>query len=151
MGALALRKARRATGAQGGLLSAGLGLVKRAISSPAARVIPGLGTIGAIASVASLPFAAKASASAATAVLHPIRTAQRLVPGGMTGNECPKGYHWSKRSGKCVRNRRMNPMNGRAAGRAIRRIKAAEKMLKKIFAVSHGGPAVKVKPKTRRK
>lgn len=46
---------------------------------------------------------------------------------------CPAGFHPAKdRSGRCVRNRRMNPMNPRAARRAIRRIKGAMKMLRRI-------------------
>jgi len=49
------------------------------------------------------------------------------------GGACPVGFHLDKRSrSRCVRNRRMNPLNGRAAMRAIRRIKGARKMLQKI-------------------
>ena len=49
------------------------------------------------------------------------------------GAACPAGFHLDKRSrSRCVRNRRMNPLNGRAATRAIRRIKGARKMLQKI-------------------
>ena len=57
-------------------------------------------------------------------------------PGGAgagAGGACPAGFHLDKRSrSRCVRNRRMNPLNGRAATRAIRRIKGARKMLQKI-------------------
>jgi len=50
-----------------------------------------------------------------------------------TGVGCPAGFHPAKdRSGRCVRNRRMNPLNPRAARRAIRRIKGAMKVLKSI-------------------
>jgi hypothetical protein len=125
-------------------------LGSRLLRSPAARVIPGIGTIGAIGSIVAIPGALRAGSAALGVARQPIRALQRAVPGGMTGMECPKGYHWSKHSGKCVRNRRMNPMNGRAASRAIRRIKAAEKMLKRIFTVSHGGPQPKVTPKRRK-
>lgn len=57
------------------------------------------------------------------------------VPGvaGVSGSVCPSGFHLDKRTRtRCVRNRRMNPLNGRAAMRAIRRIKGARKMLQKI-------------------
>lgn len=60
-------------------------------------------------------------------------------PGGMPivprapGMACPSGFHPAKDgTGRCVRNRRMNPMNPRAARRAIRRIKMARKMLQEI-------------------
>lgn len=67
---------------------------------------------------------------------------QRLPPGVLAnipasgaglGGACPMGFHLDKRTrSRCVRNRRMNPLNGRAATRAIRRIKGARKMLQKI-------------------
>lgn len=53
--------------------------------------------------------------------------------GAGAGGACPAGFHLDKRTrSRCVRNRRMNPLNGRAAMRAIRRIKGARKMLQKI-------------------
>jgi len=53
--------------------------------------------------------------------------------GDAAGGACPAGFHLDKRTrSKCVRNRRMNPLNGKAANRAIRRIKGARKMLQKI-------------------
>jgi hypothetical protein len=70
--------------------------------------------------------------------------AGQVLPPGMLANitgplaprngaACPTGFHLDKRTrSKCVRNRRMNPLNGRAASRAIRRIKGARKMLQKI-------------------
>lgn len=43
------------------------------------------------------------------------------------------GYHYAKDgSGRLVKNRRMNYLNPRAANRAVRRVKGAMKMLKKI-------------------
>lgn len=49
------------------------------------------------------------------------------------GGGCPAGFHLDKKTrSRCVRNRRMNPLNGRAAMRAIRRVKGARKMLQKI-------------------
>lgn len=55
-----------------------------------------------------------------------------IIPGQVAGG-CPAGFHPAKdHSGRCVRNRRMNPLNPRAARRAIRRIKGAMKMLRQI-------------------
>ena len=46
---------------------------------------------------------------------------------------CPAGYHPAKDgSGRCVRNRRMNVCNMRAASRAARRLKGARKALQRI-------------------
>lgn len=63
----------------------------------------------------------------------------RKIPPGQrqaiiaAGGGCPQGFHPAKDgSGRCVRNRRMNVMNPRAARRAIRRIKGARKMLQSI-------------------
>lgn len=64
---------------------------------------------------------------------------QRLAPRGQAfptadpAGPAPAGYHLDKKTRTYwVRNRRMNPMNHRAAMRAIRRVKAARKMLQKI-------------------
>lgn len=67
-----------------------------------------------------------------------------------TGGGCPKGYHLnkhalpaSKRHGAvaartiCVRNRHTNALNGRAASRALRRLKRADKMTRKIHSLFH--------------
>lgn len=53
---------------------------------------------------------------------------------GGFGFSCPAGWHHKKGdpTGRCVRNRRMNVLNPRAASRAIRRIKGAMRMLRKI-------------------
>lgn len=63
--------------------------------------------------------------------------AGQVVPGAQ--GLCPVGFHPIKQAGKfgpagsyCVRNRRMNVLNGRAASRAIRRIRGARKMLMRI-------------------
>jgi len=46
---------------------------------------------------------------------------------------CPKGCHPDKKYGiKCVRNRRMNPLNHRALKRAIRRMDGFEGIAKKM-------------------
>lgn len=56
-----------------------------------------------------------------------------IIPGRPLIGGCPAGFHPAKdRSGRCVRNRRMNPLNPRAARRSIRRIKGAMKMLRQI-------------------
>ena len=68
--------------------------------------------------------------------------------GGATGSWTPSGrlryshnvvdattgrvYRVSNKTGKIIRPRRMNPLNGHAARRAIRRIKGARKMLQAI-------------------
>lgn len=55
------------------------------------------------------------------------------VFGGGGGNGCPAGFHLAKDgSGRCVRNRRMNVGNAKAARRAVRRIKGARKLLQSI-------------------
>lgn len=66
------------------------------------------------------------------------------------GGSCPRGFHLnkhalpaSKRHGAvpartiCVRNRHVNALNGRAAGRALRRLKRADKMTRKIHSLFH--------------
>lgn len=66
----------------------------------------------------------------------------QMVQGG-----CPKGFHPAKDgSGRCVRNRRMNPANGRAIRRAARRLRAAEKVFRRVLQVE-GKHAGKIKPK----
>lgn len=52
---------------------------------------------------------------------------------GPEGAACPAGFHLDKRTRtRCVRNRRMNFANGRAAKRSLRRIKGTLKLLKGI-------------------
>lgn len=51
----------------------------------------------------------------------------------------------------CVRNRHMNPANGRAIGRSVRRIKAGEKQYRKVFTILHHKAAGKFLPRTRKK
>ena len=78
---------------------------------------------------------------------------QRFLPGGETGYEvaqvaCPSGFHANKsdyflrdgtfvpKGSKCVRNRRRNPLNPRAASRAISRIKSAKNAAKMLSNVT---------------
>ena len=50
-----------------------------------------------------------------------------------SGSGCPAGYHPAKDgSGRCVRNRRTNYSNGRAAQRAVRRVKGSIKQLSSL-------------------
>lgn len=75
-------------------------------------------------------------------------TGPNVTPGG--GGACPRGYHLNKHAlpasrshgavpprSICVRNRHMNALNGRAAGRALRRLKRADKMTRKIHSIFH--------------
>lgn len=76
---------------------------------------------------------------------------ERFLPGGSTGlvvqggtrMACPSGFHPNKTSyhtqagfvqagSKCVKNRRRNPLNPRAASRAISRLESASKATKRI-------------------
>ena len=78
---------------------------------------------------------------------------ERFLPGGKTGFEvavptngraCPKGFHPNKTSyflkdgtfvpkgAKCVKNRRRNPLNPRAASRAISRLESAKKAVERL-------------------
>lgn len=69
------------------------------------------------------------------------------VAAGANG-ECPKGYHLNKsKSGDgqparsyCVRNRRVNYANGRAAARSGRRLRGTVKMLKRSFSLVSAKP-----------
>lgn len=62
-----------------------------------------------------------------------------LFGGGGNGGACPSGWHLNKQDGVggaagtyCVRNRRMNFGNARAARRGVRRLKGAQKLLRDI-------------------
>lgn len=77
---------------------------------------------------------------------------QRLLPGGATGYQpagpAPSGYHWNKsdyflKDGtfvpagtKLVKNRRRNPLNPRAASRAISRLESAKKATRRLDRVA---------------
>jgi len=59
--------------------------------------------------------------------------------GGGSAGACPSGWHLNKQDGVggaagtyCVRNRRMNVGNARAARRSVRRLKGARKLLRDI-------------------
>lgn len=81
---------------------------------------------------------------------------QRFLPGGRTGYmpasasemKAPSGYHWNKtdyflkdgtfvpKGTKLVKNRRRNPLNPKAASRAISRLESAKKATKRLDRIS---------------
>lgn len=100
----------------------------------ALKAIPGIGTavsIGSIAAPAIKGLLSSSTAKVAAGVAGGA-AATALASHLASGGAVPKGYHISKRTGKVVRNRRMNVCNPRAARRAIRRVKGARKMLQQI-------------------
>lgn len=63
---------------------------------------------------------------------------------------CPPGYHPDKKTGtKCVRNRRLNPTNPRAARRAITRLAGFERIARRIVTFRTGRSPGKGKIKGR--
>ena len=63
------------------------------------------------------------------------------------GGACPSGFHQAKDgSGRCVRNRRMNFGNARAARRSVRRLKGARKLLKDIEKMMPSKPRARRAP-----
>lgn len=100
------------------------------IAAGAARVLPGLGRVltGRVATGVGI------GALGAT-----------ILGGGANG--CPSGFHPAKDgSARCVRNRRMNFGNARAARRSVRRLKGARKLLQDIEKMMPRRPA----PRARR-
>jgi len=95
----------------------------------AGRVLPAIGrTVGGIIRSRS---AGAAAAGVAVGGL--------LAGGDGQGGGCPVGFHPNKQAGVggprgtyCVRNRRMNVGNARAARRSVRRLKGARKLLRDI-------------------
>lgn len=86
-------------------------------------ILPGAGAVGR---VARSPVIRRGGAEAAGFLGD---AAQSLFG----SDECPKGFHLDKKTrSKCVRNRRMNPMNPRAFRRATRRIKGAKKFAAEV-------------------
>jgi len=74
---------------------------------------------------------------------------------GLTGADgaCPSGWHLNKQDGVggpagtyCVRNRRMNFGNARAARRGVRRLKGARKLLKDIEKMMPSRPRARRAP-----
>jgi len=68
---------------------------------------------------------------------------------GGGSNGCPSGFHMAKDgSARCVRNRRMNFGNAKAARRSVRRIKGARKLLQDIEKQMPRRPAPKPRAPT---
>lgn len=105
----------------------------------------------------ALPAAAAAAGRVLPAIGRVLgsRTAAALGTGAVLGNlfggggadGCPSGYHPAKDgSGRCVRNRRMNYGNARAARRSVRRLKGARKLLQDIEKMMPRRKAVSRRP-----
>lgn len=104
----------------------------RPVALPAAPALPGIGAITRF----NLP-----QAAAGLSLLDPGVPG----PGIFSQTACPTGFHLSKQEPfKCVRNRRMNPLNPRAFRRSVRRIKGAVKFAKEVDKV------VAIRPRPRR-
>lgn len=80
-----------------------------------------------------------ATGRAATAAGLGVALGASLGGGGAGGNPCASGWHLNKQDGVggpagtyCVRNRRMNVGNARAARRSVRRLKGSRKLLRDI-------------------
>ncbi len=119
------------------------GLMRRAagvVTSPAAKAILGavLPPIGGMAIGA---------AGAAAAMMRGRRGA--VVAGA---EAAPRGFHISKRTGRTVRNRRLNPYNPRALRRAVRRAHAFARMARRVISfTSPRAPRGRIHFKTRRR
>jgi len=115
------------------LAGAGLGkstrskIVSGVIGGIAGRVLPGLGRV--------------ATSPAATAGGIGLAVGSLFGRGGGAAQDgaCPVGHHLNKQDGVggpagtyCVKNRRMNVGNARAARRSVRRLKGARKLLRDI-------------------
>jgi hypothetical protein len=133
-----------------------LGKAFRGVASSAAGFIPGVGPL-AQKVLSKIPTGARgAIESAGRAIIkHPVLSAAGAAGviglGGVDvgshlarmggGGGAPRGFHVCKskrgcKSGMFVRNRRMNPCNGRALRRAIRRAHAFERLAKHVIGFS---------------
>jgi hypothetical protein len=127
-------------------------------SSGEASMPVGGGTLGGSAPVLPALPSLPAASSPGTAIVRS-SDVRGAVPSqySTTAHQGQMGHY--SRTGRFIRTnargkaiRRMNPMNVHAARRAIRRIHSGEKLLRKIFSVSHPGHGhTKVKPKFGRK
>lgn len=111
------------------------GAVNQRISSAInpAQILPGLGALPPLVAAGG-----RVAGTVGRVLTGRVATAAGLgVALGTTlgngGGACPSGWHLAKDgSMRCVRNRRMNFGNARAARRAVRRIKGARKLLQDI-------------------
>lgn len=136
--------------------AAGLPATDPGGQSPAPPIDTGPGSIFGITGGITLP--GGYTIGAGGQITKGIEGHVTVSPGSGSGG-CPSGYHLNKHAlpasrshgavgprAICVRNRSMNPMNGRAVARAARRIHAGEKLLRRIYQVegkAHG----KIKPR----
>lgn len=115
-----------------------------AIGGPVGGIVAGMGVPGRTPPI--LP-----AAGAAYQMQPPVAPGQKIAPPQRFGTTqrvtrpagqdvwaqngcCPTGYHLAKDgSGRCVRNRRMNPANPRALRRAIRRTDGFVKLAKRAL------------------
>jgi len=97
--------------------------------------LPALAGVGArVAGTVGRALTGRVAAGAGLGVLL-----GQSLQGGAQGQQCPSGWHLNKQDGVggpagtyCVRNRRINVGNARAARRSVRRLKGARKLLKDI-------------------
>ena len=109
------------------------------IFSSLPAIISGAGRVGAAAGRVL-------TGRVATGAAIGVAAAQLVSIDPVTG-QCPSGWHPAKDgSQRCVRNRRMNFGNARAARRSVRRIKGATKLLRDIEKLMPRRPA----PRARR-
>lgn len=123
------------------------------IAKVGAGFIPGVGGLvgkatGAIEKVGAGRVGAIARAGAGAIIKHPVLSAAGAAGAvgaagalagrhvGVTAGVGMKGFHVSRKTGKVVRNRRMNPANGRALRRALRRAHAFERLARRVIGFS---------------
>jgi len=89
----------------------------------------------------------------ATAATGGVLAGQFLAGRGGDGGACPSGWHLNKQDGVggaagtyCVRNRRTNFGNARAARRSVRRLKGARKLLRDIEKMMPSRPRARRAP-----
>lgn len=81
--------------------------------------------------------------------LHPNKSTYVTRGGGTS--KYPKHLQLHPKGSTLVPSRRMNVGNGRAAHRAIRRLRGAERMFRKIFTIMHGKRPHGIHPRRRRR
>jgi len=127
----------------------GLGRIFKGVAGAAVGMIPGVGGIASKA-ISKIPSGIRPMIGRATGAIikHPVLSAAGAAgvigAGGVAVGHALagspvhglRGMHISKRTGRMVRNRRMNPCNGRALRRAIRRAHAFERLAKRVIGFS---------------
>lgn len=115
------------TGNFGGAISEGLGALGisgSSASGPANPPPPPGRTVSTGTSIVKRGIAALAPVAPGAALGLGMLTGGLTSPGAVGANGVPHGYHISKKTGRVVRNRHMNPLNVRALRRADRRAHA---------------------------